>query len=56
MNELTDKEKELLAMIEAAEEEELKKPASERPAPMSPGKTEYPIGIALDASEKPEKF
>jgi hypothetical protein len=47
MSELTDREKEIIDMLRDAEAVELKKPLSERPQPMPPGKTEYPIGITL---------
>lgn len=51
MIELSEQEKKLLEMMKAAEEEELKKPASERPAPMPIEKTKYPIGIQIDEEE-----
>ncbi|MBE9093331.1 hypothetical protein [Tychonema sp. LEGE 07203] len=54
MSELSEQEKKLLEIMKAAEEEELKKPPSERPAPMPIEKTKYPIGIQID-EEKADK-
>ncbi|MEG3843174.1 hypothetical protein [Microcoleus sp. herbarium14] len=51
MIELSEQEKKLLEMMKAAEDEELKKPASERPVPMPIEKTKYPIGIQIDEEE-----
>jgi hypothetical protein len=52
MSELTEQEKQLLAMMEAAEEEQLKNPPSEPVRPMASWKMEDPIGlIEVDGKE-----
>lgn len=53
MSELTQREKQLLAQMEADEEkamaEERSKPESDRVQPMPKEKIDFPIGIILDA-------
>lgn len=52
MSELTEKEKQILAMMEAAEEEQLKNTPSEPVRPMASWKMEDPIGlIEVDGEE-----
>lgn len=52
MSELTEQEKRILAMMEAAEEEQRKNPPSETVRPMASWKMEDPIGlIEIDGEE-----
>ena len=52
MSELTDQEKQLLAMMEAVEEDQLNNPPSEPVRPMASWKMEDPIGlIEVDGEE-----
>ena len=54
MNELTEEEKQILAMMQAVEEEQLKNPPSEPVQPMAAWKTEDPIGLVNEEEEEEE--